>query len=210
MSFLLSVDPRQPDPRVIESAARLLAEGAVVAYPTDTFYGLAVDPRSGAAVERLFALKGRDAARAIPLIAASRRQVEWLSGPLSPVAARLADEFWPGPLTLVLPLAATLAPELVAGGATVAVRVPDHVVSRDLAHALGVPVTSTSANPSGRPPARDAAAVASTLGGVAAILDAGPAPGGLVSTIVDVTSDELRLVRAGAVTWERVLQFRFK
>lgn len=209
MSILLSVDPHRPDEGVMHEAARLLTEGAVVAYPTDTFYGLAVEPRSSSAVTRLFDVKGRDAARAIPLIAADLGQVLWLCGALPPLAARLADAFWPGPLTLVLPLVATLAPELAAGGATVAVRVPDHAVSRALARALGVPITSTSANVSGAPPTTDAATVGATLPGVA-ILDAGPAPGGLASTIVDVTSAEPRLLRAGAVAWERVLQFRSK
>jgi L-threonylcarbamoyladenylate synthase len=204
----LTVSADEPEAAVLQEAARLLAADEVVAYPTDTFYGLAADPRSPAAVERLFALKGRDASRAIPLIAADWAQVETLCGAPGPLASRLGHAFWPGPLTLVLPLAAALAPELVAGGTTVAVRVPDNAVSRGLAAALGMPVTSTSANRSGAAPAQHAAAAAAVFGAaLGAVLDAGPARGGLASTIVDLTGDEPRLLRAGAVPWERVLQF---
>jgi L-threonylcarbamoyladenylate synthase len=190
----------------VEAAARL-REGAVIACPTDTLYGLAADPRLSLAIERLYRIKGRAVDQAIPLIAASLGQLETCGAVLTPAARRLADAFWPGPLTIVVAAWPGLCPEALAGGATVAVRVPDHAAAIALAAALGHPVTSTSANRSGDPPTTDPAVVAAALGGgLDGLVDAGPCPGGPPSTIVDVSSDTPRLVRTGAVAWERVLE----
>lgn len=187
-------------------AARLLADGRLVAYPTDTLYGLAVDPRRADAVERLFRAKGRPAAMAVPLIAASMEQVARDAGRLTPLARALAQRFWPGPLTLVVAASAALSPRLLGGGATVAVRVPDHAVARALAAALGHPVTATSANRSGAPPATTAAAAAEAVGrDLACVLDAGPSDGTSPSTIVDARGTAPLLLRPGAVEWDHVL-----
>lgn len=186
----------------------MVRSGGVIAFPTDTLYGLAVDPRQPQAVFELYRIKGRLVDRAIPLIAADRAQVEGAAGGLAPRTAALAEAFWPGPLSVVVPAWPGLAPALLAGGRTVVVRVPDHPVARGLARALGHPVTSTSANVSGEMASADPDVVWSSLGSqVTLLLDGGAAPGGEASTIVDATGDGLRLVRAGAVPWARVLEF---
>ena len=207
MSILRRVSAVVPDADVLREAAAVLTAGGIVAYPTDTFYGLAVDPRDGIAVRRLFAAKGRASQAAVPLIAADADQVEAHVGELSAMARRLAEALWPGPLTLVIPAGPGLAPELLGGGGTVAVRVPAHAVAVGLARAAGHLITSTSANRSGEQPAREAAEVVAAMGDrVALVLDAGVCAGGLPSTVVDVTAGVPRLVRTGAVPWNRVLR----
>jgi L-threonylcarbamoyladenylate synthase len=203
----LTVDPVSPDNSVVADASAALGHGAIVALATDTLYGLAVDPTNRAAVLRLFAAKGRAAAEALPVVAADLSQVtEWF-GTLPEWAARLGREFWPGPLSLLLPAPGAFAEGVHAGTGLVAVRVPDHPVARAVARQAGVPVTATSANLSGRPPATTADEIEATLGGsVDVLLDSGPARGGPPSTIVAVADDTVRLVREGAVPWERVLR----
>jgi L-threonylcarbamoyladenylate synthase len=189
-------------------AVAAIARGDVVAYPTETFYGLAADPRNARAIERVFEAKGRRSEEPLPLIAADLTQVERWFGTLSPLAATLANAFWPGPLTLVLPLPAdrALPTNLTAGRDNIAVRVPAHPIACALAAAAGGVITSTSANPSGTPPATTAAEVRRTLADrVAMVIDGGTTPGGAPSTIVDVTGVPPRLVRAGVIAWERVL-----
>jgi L-threonylcarbamoyladenylate synthase len=192
---------------VLAEAAAHLAAGRVVAFPTETFYGLAADPRDAAGVAAVYAIKGRTFTEALPLIAAGREIVEGLVGGLSADARRLADRFWPGPLTLVLPLpGGALVPAVSAGRATIAVRVSDHPVARALAAAAGGLITSTSANRSGEPPATTATGAAALGDGLALTLDGGPAPGWQPSTIVDVTGPAVRLLRAGRVPFDRVLE----
>ena len=190
----------------IAVAVDVLRRGGIVVFPTDTLYGLAVDPRHDAAVRRLFELKGRNAATAVPLIAASEEQAR-AAGQFGAVESRLARAFWPGPLTIVLPARAGLSTQLLAGGATVAIRVPAHDLARAIADGLGYCVTSTSANLSGCAPVADPASLDPALAaGVDLLLDDGPSPGGPPSTIVEVTTDGLRLVRAGAVAFDRVIK----
>jgi L-threonylcarbamoyladenylate synthase len=196
--------PATPD--AIELASHALLDGGVVAYPTDTLYGLAVDPRNAGAVRRLFDIKGRDRASAIPLIAASLEQAQE-AGRFSDTHLRLARAWWPGPLTLVVPALPGIVPDLIGGGSTVAIRVPAHPLAVALADDSGFCLTSTSANLSRQPPATTAAEVMRDLGDVIDIvLDGGPSPGGPPSTIVEVAPDGPRLIRAGAVPWERVLE----
>ena len=174
----------------IRSAAERLRAGGVVLYPTETFYALGADPRSAEGCAAVFRLKGREASQRLPRIAADREQVA-AACRLSDAAAALADRYWPGPLTLVLPLRDADDP--------VAVRVSSHPVARALAAALGHPVISTSANRSGAPPARTAAAAVASLGETPAaplaILDGGTTPGGAPSVIVDATGTPFRALR---------------
>ena len=203
----LPVDCLAPAPDAVRRAVELLAQGRIVAYPTDTVYGLAVDPRRPDAVERLFLAKGRTAEMAVPLIAADPEQVAQRAGRLTPLARTLAERFWPGPLTLVVDAAPALNGRLLAGGRTVAVRVPNHAVARALARALDHPVTATSANRSGSPPATTATAAVAAVGGdLACVLDGGVAASTLPSTIVDVRGAAPVLLRPGAVPWDRVLE----
>jgi L-threonylcarbamoyladenylate synthase len=184
----------------------VLRRGGVVGYPTDTLYGLAVDPRQESAVRRLFELKAREAVAAIPLIAASLDQAAHVAE-ISSANRRLADRFWPGPLTIVMPAKAGLAPSLLGGGSTIGVRVPAQRVAVSLAARLGFAITSTSANRSGEPAATNAGQVASALDdAIDLVLDDGPSAGGAPSTIVEVRHGRARLIRAGAVPWERVLE----
>lgn len=204
--MVISMRETPIDRSAIARAAAVLRSGGVVAYPTDTFYGLAADPRNDAAVSRIYEIKGRPAASAMPLIAGSRDQAAQAAG-FDAVADRLASAFWPGPLTIVLPALPGLAAPVLGGGTTVAIRVPAHEIARALARELGFPITATSANRSGQPPAATAADLGNAgLDDVDLLLDAGPCRGGLPSTMVEAQGEGVRLVRAGAVAWERVLE----
>ena len=201
----LVVDPRKPDARTIAAAGDVLRGGGIVAYPTDTLYGLAVNPRSDAAVERLFSVKGRDASAPIALIAADIEQAQQ-AGTLGPMEKRLAAALWPGPLTIVVPASSAMSAALSPGG-TLGVRVPAHLVAIALAAAAGGCITATSANRAGRPPASTADEAAATLGdAIDLVLDGGPVPGGVPSTIVQIVDGAPELIRAGAVPWDRVLE----
>jgi L-threonylcarbamoyladenylate synthase len=201
----IRVDARHPDRAAIARAADLLRTGGLAAIPTDTLYGLAADAFQGDAVARVFAVKGRASDRALPLVAASTEQVRQYFGVLPAIGARLADRFWPGPLTLVLLAPDGLPPDVTGGLDTVGVRVPAHAVTTALCGACGVPLTATSANLSGDPPTDDPDSVVRALGDTIDVLvDAGRTPGGAPSTIVDVSGAEPRLVRPGAIAWEEV------
>jgi L-threonylcarbamoyladenylate synthase len=204
----VQIEPGRFKEEQLLPAVDAIRQGGVVAFPTDTLYGLAVDPRSASAVNKLFQVKQRAPDQAIPLIAGSQRQVSDHVGTLTPLASRLASQCWPGPLTLIIFASSLLCARVHLGTGKVAVRVPDHDVARAFALAVGHAITSTSANRSGWPPSSNAKEVVSALGeDVDVLIDAGPAPGGLPSTIVDVSGADPILVRAGAVPWERVLKF---
>jgi L-threonylcarbamoyladenylate synthase len=202
---IIRVDAAAPRAAEIAQAAAVIHSGGVVAYPTDTLYGLAADPFSDGAVERLFDVKGRDRSAAVPLIAATLDQAR-AAGTFGAREARLAEAFWPGPLAIVVPARASLSRALLGGGSTIAIRVTAHPVARALAAAFGACITATSANASGSPAATTALETAALGDRVDAIVDAGAAPGGAPSTIVELTDDGPRLVRAGAVAWDRVLE----
>lgn len=201
----LIVDSRAPEPTPVAEAVEAIRAGHVVALATDTLYGLAANPFDSSAVASLAAVKGRPDDRALPLMAADRAQVTASLGPLGPLGERLASRFWPGPLTLLITAPATLTAAVTAGTGRVGVRVPDCAVARALCAACELPLTATSANRSGEPPTHDPEVVARTLPGLAVLIDSGLAPGGLPSTIVDVTRDPPALVRAGAIPWEEIL-----
>jgi L-threonylcarbamoyladenylate synthase len=201
--FVVSADA--PDASMIAEAAAVIRSGGLVAFATDTVYGIAADPRSDAAVARLFECKGRDSKVAVPLIAADIGQAR-AAGDFGPDAMRLAEAFWPGPLSIVVPARAAVSRAALGGHTTVAIRVPAHVVARELAHAFGFCVTATSANPSGVAAAESPQRVAEILPGIDLLLDAGRAPGGPPSTIVALGEDGPVLVRAGAVAWDRVIK----
>jgi L-threonylcarbamoyladenylate synthase len=202
---IFRVRPDTPDPGAIREAAAYLRAGLVVAYPTDTLYGLAVDPRNAAAVQRLYELKGRPESSALTLIAADLAQVR-AAGELTVDAERLAAYWWPGPLTIVMHARPALAREALAGGATVGIRVPAHAVAVALARAAGFAITATSANRSGEPPATVPDEIATAMPGVDAILDGGPVRGGAPSTLVDASKVPIALVREGVVSWSKVLE----
>jgi L-threonylcarbamoyladenylate synthase len=189
----------------IVQAAAVLRLGGVVAFPTDTLYGIAVDPRRDDAIEKLFALKRRRPGAAVPLIAADLDQA-MQAGEFGAAELRLAAAFWPGPLSIVVAARPAVARVALGGGTTAAIRVPANAVARDLAAAFGFPITATSANVSGDPPAETADDVAKLIGDVAVVLDGGRVAGGPPSTIVRIDDGVPTLVRDGAIAWDRVLK----
>ena len=202
----LTVDASSPDAASIAAAADVLRRGGIVAYPTDTLYGLAVDPRSESAVRRLFEAKARDQRVAVTLIAADPAQAQE-AGAFGASELALARAFWPGPLTIVVPASATLAPSLTGELTTVGIRVPAHAAARALAAEFGWCITATSANRSGQPPATTADHASAALHGrIDAIIDSGAAPGGPPSTIVEFADGRPVMRRSGAIAWERVLE----
>jgi L-threonylcarbamoyladenylate synthase len=199
------IDPLAPQGAVIDAGANAIRAGGIVAIPTDTLYGLAVDPFNAAAIARLYRLKGREAERALPLIAADLDQIAATLGMLPMLARLLAIHFWPGPLTLLMPAPGRLPPQVTGGTGRVGVRVPGHAVARALCAACGTPLTATSANRTGEPPTNHPDEVARLLGhGIDVLLDAGVTSGGPPSTIVDATDEVPRVIRQGAIPWEQI------
>ena len=196
-----------PNIATLGAAVDVLTRGGIVAYPTDTLYGLGVDPRHEAAVDRLCRLKGRAGGIGVSLIAADFPQVESCLGVMPSLGRRLAGRFWPGPLTLVFEPETVLAAAIHATDGTVAVRVPRCDVARRLAALVGHPITATSANRTGMPPVATGGEVVAVLGSaVALVLEASGRLAGVASTIVDARGVYPTLLRAGAVPWDRVLQ----
>ena len=187
-----------------EAAERLLS-GAVVAYPTETLYGLAALPGNEAALRRLVAIKGRDEGKPVGLVLASAADLVPLVSAVPTAVADLVRHFWPGPLTVVLETAAPLHPIISAGTGTVAVRVPGLLPARELAALAGGAITATSANRQGETPPSTARQVVECFadelasGLLAGIADGSDSPGGPPSTIVRPIGDELLILRAGAV-----------
>ncbi|HXE80361.1 MAG TPA: L-threonylcarbamoyladenylate synthase [Vicinamibacterales bacterium] len=204
---VLRVDAAATQSEIIEAAAACIRAGGIVAFPTDTLYGLAASPFDEAAVQKVLIVKRRPAGQPLPLIAASLETAE-RAGHFTALARRLAEGFWPGPLTILVPADSAIVRDVHQGTGRVGIRVPDHAVARALAAASGGLITATSANRSGEPPAERAETVVHlAAAGVELVLDAGPVAGGPPSTIVDAAGDRPVLVRAGAVPWERVLEF---
>jgi L-threonylcarbamoyladenylate synthase len=189
----------------VRTAVRVLECGGVVSLPTETLYGLAASAQDEQAVERLFRIKGRPRNKPLPLLLADPADISKYALDVPEVAARLVQRFFPGPLTLVLRSAGNL-PEAVTGGMkTVAVRVPDHWVPRQVVRDLGAPITGTSANRSGMPALTSAEAVRTHLGGdIDYVVDAGRSPGGVASTIVDVSGTTPVVLRLGAVSRQEI------
>ena len=199
------VTPEAPQRDALQEAAKWIRNGGLVAVPTDTLYALAVDPFNARVVARLRSVKGRPAGQAISLIAAGADQVTRYLGVLPPCGARLAEGFWPGPLTLLVPAPVALSGDITGSTGRVGVRVPAHDVARAICRLCEWPITATSANPSGVPATSDPAEVERTLGAeLDLLIDVGRTPAGAPSTIVDVVDSTPRLVRAGAVSWDEI------
>ncbi len=197
-------------PGVIES---LLAGGTAI-YPTDTLYGLGVDPRSPAGLSRLLAVKGRESAKPIPLLLDEPGRAASYAAEVGAAAGRLMERFWPGALTIVFPALPSVSPAITGGGGTVGLRVPDHPVARALARALGGAVTGTSANRAGNPGAwRDAEEIVREFTGeVDWVLWDGPSQGAagrpapVASTVVRVEGGRAILIREGAIPFPAITE----
>jgi L-threonylcarbamoyladenylate synthase len=198
---VLTVDPQSPDPEAIARAAHVLQAGGLVAFPTETVYGLGASALDDAAVTRIFAAKGRPAHNPVIVHVAQEIDAKNLASTWPETAQRLAARFWPGPLTLVLPRRGDMPANVTAGGPTVALRIPAHPVALALLRACQLPLAAPSANRSTELSPTRAEHVLRSLGDrIDLLLDAGPTTGGLESTVVDVTVDPPRLLRPGLVT----------
>lgn len=188
----------------IEPAAKALAAGQVVAIPTDTVYGLAVDAFHTGGADRLFALKRRPRHVELPVLVANREQALAMATGVPGLAERLMDRFWPGALTLVLPRNPDLVADLGSDEATIGVRCPDHDLPRALCRRVG-PLATTSANLHGEPTATTAQQVDETFGSALPLVLDGGTCAGSPSTVVDCTGLEPKLLREGRIPWEDVL-----
>lgn len=185
--------------RQIERGIEVLKNGGVIAYPTDTVYGLGADAFNAGAVDRIYDIKGRPRDRRFPLLIADMESLAVLAGGVPGMASFLAARFWPGGLTMVLPAAASL-PVHLGTGPGIAVRIPDHPVCLALIRGLGNPVIGTSANPSGHRSALTADEIGHQLEGkVDFVIDGGRCPGGKESTVVDVTRGSPVILREGII-----------
>jgi L-threonylcarbamoyladenylate synthase len=190
----------------LDAAAAILRAGGIVAYPTETFYALGARADDAAALARLARAKLRPEGKPLPLLAADVAQVRRVAV-LEGDAARVAERLWPGPLTLVLPAVPGLDDQVTAGSGTVGIRVPGSAVARALAARAGAPLVSTSANPSGGPPpARAEELDASLRAAIDGVLDGGPTPGGLASTVARIERGVAQVLRAGPVTVEALAE----
>lgn len=192
MADLLPVDVRMPEPDRVRRAVEALARGELVVFPTETVYGLAADPRVAGAAERVYAVKCRDEGKPLAYLLADAGELAVFGVEPDGVAARLAAAFWPGPLTLVLP---------TEGGGSIGFRVPDHAVAVAVLRAAGGYLLVTSANRSGEAPAQTAQEAQNEVGDdVSIILDGGRVPGGVPSSVVKVTGENIEVLREGALS----------
>ena len=198
---ILAVDSDRPQPEVMARAAAILQDGGLVAFPTETVYGLGANALSATAVRGIFVAKGRPATNPVIVHVASVNQARELTVEWTDAAEILADRFWPGPLTLVLRRAISIPDEVCAAGPTVALRFPLHPVARALIEAAQMPLAAPSANRSLRiSPTRAEHVLRGLRDRIDLLLDGGPTPGGLESTVVDVTGKCVQLLRAGLIT----------
>ncbi len=203
MTIVITLDPVSPDQHVIQHAAALLRAGRLVAFPTETVYGLGANACDAAAVERIFVAKGRPATDPLIVHVADLDMIDQVALALPPLAELLGKHFWPGPLTLILRRSPTIPPSVSAGKASVAVRIPAHPIALALIRAAGVPIAAPSANRFSRPSPTTAQHVFEDLDGrIDLILDGGPTAIGVESTILDLSSAQAEILRPGGVSLE--------
>ncbi|QUL97910.1 MAG: threonylcarbamoyl-AMP synthase [Candidatus Fermentithermobacillus carboniphilus] len=204
---LFRVDPLNPDEEVINFAAGILREGGLVAFPTETVYGLGANALDPEAVEKIFRAKGRPQDNPVIVHVSRPEGIKPLVTGVPPLAQKLMDMFWPGPLTLLFPRSSLVPSVVTAGLPLVAIRMPDHPVAQRLIDVAGVPVAAPSANTSGRPSPTSADEVYSDLNGkVDIIIDAGPTNIGVESTVLDVSGAIPRILRPGGVSREELVE----
>ncbi|HPQ61033.1 MAG TPA: L-threonylcarbamoyladenylate synthase [Syntrophales bacterium] len=202
---ILKIPPGYPEGKTLDRAVMLLREGRVLAFPTETFYGLACDGKNEKAVARLFEIKGRRFDKPVPVIIGDRGGLEGLVAEISREAEKLMEAFWPGPLTLVLKALPTVSGRLTAGSGKIGVRLSSHPLALRLARGLGGPVTATSANRAGEKECSSAVEVLSALGDrIDGLVDGGRTPGGKGSTLVDVTVNPPAILRDGVISADRI------
>lgn len=199
---IFKIDQANPDPATVAEIAGVLKSGAVIAFPTDTFYGLGADIYNDRAVKKVFDIKGRGYDKPVLVLISDKKEVASLISEenMSAHTGRLIDQFWPGPLTIVF-YAVKSIPEILTGGTgKIGIRLPDHPFCRRLVERMGSPITATSANIAGMPSLNDPSEVQKSIGDrIDALVDGGITPDGLESTVVDITGAEPLILREGAI-----------
>lgn len=187
-------------------AVRLLRQGEIVAFPTETYYGLAVDPDCASAVAKVFAVKKRQEHKPLLLLIEKNAQLDTIVQDVPSEYWPMIDKYWPGPLTLVFRAKSSVKPKITGNTGTVGVRISSHPIAQELVRLMGKPITATSANISGRPPAQSAQEVVEMLGDrIAYTVDGGPAAAGLCSTVVGLQNGKLSLIRRGQIDLSELL-----
>lgn len=200
MPEILTIDPDKPEQSHIAKAIRIIRTGGIIAYPTETFYGLGADAENERALARVFLIKGRDALKPLPVLIGSEEELTGLAKEVPETARLLIRKFWPGALTLVFNAAPRIPSRLTGGTGKIGIRISSHPLARLLAKNITRPLTATSANLSGEPACTQAAEVIRCLGDrIDAVIDGGETAGGLGSTVLDVTVDPPLLLREGAI-----------
>lgn len=204
---IIKISPRYPAPRVIEEAARIIKNGGLVIFPTETVYGLGADAFNARAVRKIFRAKGRPDKKPLIVHVSKKSTIDMLARDVPRIVGMLVRKFWPGPLTFVL-TRKRIVPDVVTGGRqTVAVRMPNHPVARALIRAAG-PIAAPSANFSGEPPPRLISEIPrALLKRVDLILDGGKCPVGVPSTVLDLTVSRPKILREGAINKEQLKEF---
>lgn len=205
---VISVHPRQDIQSAIHSAAQCLLSGWLVAYPTESFYGLAVDATNEDALKRLFLVKKRRTNRPVLILIQSIQVVEQYVTYIPQVAHRVIEAFWPGGLTLVFEASPKISPLLTAGTGKIGIRLSSHPVATALAREIQRPITGTSANISGEPACRNVEEILRVFGeGIDLIMDGGQTAGEIGSTVLDVTADPPRILREGMIQQDQLEKF---
>ena len=200
-TITLKIDPAEREPSAIGRAIDLLRAGEIIGFPTDTVYGIGADVFNEEAVRKIFAAKKRDLHKPLQILIAQKSDLQKIAKDQSEILDRLASEFWPGPLTLVMLAREDFPRQVSCGRDTIGVRMPANAVALRLIEAFGAPIAATSANISGLPDPVSAAEVMEYLGGeVALILDGGPTPGSVPSTVLDISVHPPVILREGMLT----------
>jgi L-threonylcarbamoyladenylate synthase len=201
MESIIQINPIHPEPHLIDKVARLLKKGGIIGYPTETVYGIGCNAFNAQAVDRIYSLKHRDLSKAMILIAADIVQISELVETIPEAAEKLIENFWPGPLTIIFETSSRLKEFAFGRSKTVAIRIPSCAICLELIKQAGFPIVSTSANRANESAATTAEQVQAAFGEqLDVIIDGGPTPASLTSTLVDITRSPARIVREGAIS----------
>jgi L-threonylcarbamoyladenylate synthase len=210
MREVLKIDRQRPDDSMIAEASSILRAGGVVAYPTETFYGLGADGQNEEAVKKIFLIKGRNFKNPISVIIGDANDVRGLVEEIPEFALHLMERFWPGALTIIFKASPEVSHLLTAGTGKIGIRLSSHPVATALAKKLGHPITATSANLSGKHECTSADEVIQGIGDqIDAVIDGGQTPGGSGSTIIDVTTDPPAILREGVIPKDKLTKSAF-
>ncbi|MDO9530081.1 MAG: L-threonylcarbamoyladenylate synthase [Syntrophales bacterium] len=200
MPIILRIDPKNPDKSLIVAAVEILKKGGVIAYPTETFYGLGADAKNVEAVEKIYDIKGRDYKDPVSIIIGDKQDLTGFAEDVPEVSRRLMEKFWPGGLTLVFKASSNISPRLTGGTGKIGIRLSSNIIASHLSKTLSGPITATSANLSGAKECSSADEVINCFKDkIDMVVDGGQTPGGLGSTIVDVTTDPPTILRQGII-----------